>query len=115
MGPVYDLVQEVAVEGGRFGSVSINMGWLVAEANTEDEWRRETADWEDGVIALEGEKFVLDIRVVHFSGCMAVVNQPMAGFRSQGRDIVDFETIVRSRYGVEAEVVPRVVGRPGLL
>ena len=95
MGPVYDLVENVAVENGRFGSVSINMGWCVAEAYTEEEWHRETADWEERVIALEGERFTLDINVDHFSGCIPVMNRAIQGFRSEARSAIGFEAMAQ--------------------
>jgi hypothetical protein len=95
MGLLYDLVQEIVVEKGRFCSGSMRTEWGFAEAYTEEEWFREQRDWDDGVVAIEGEVFALEVQADHLYACVTSVGPPMAKFRSQAADLVDFESFER--------------------
>jgi hypothetical protein len=94
MGLLYDLVQDLVIEKGRFCNGSFYLGWNFAEAYIEEEWIWEQANWdpEHRIVALEGKEFILEVKVEHFFGCLASVGSVLSGFRSDAPDVVDFET-----------------------
>jgi hypothetical protein len=117
MGVLYDVIQHLVVEKGRFFFAGFDINWGVAEAETEDEWLREQRDWDqDKCIWVEEiastdessrksmqaglsqcKTSVIRIRVDNlFLGCVARLGPPLGQFKSDAAEEVNlrFENAV---------------------
>jgi hypothetical protein len=98
MGLLFDTIQEIVVEKGRFAGGSFYLDWRVPDPNTEEEWLQSLDDWEKGLVYIEGETFDLQVRASYFYGCIAVVGPVIPLLTNESPDAQRFDVEESSQW-----------------
>lgn len=95
MGLLYDLVQELVIEEGRYCNGNFMVRWQLAEPYTEAEELCQPADWEHFIVTLEGQHFDMDVCVRHMFSCVdqsSLFTRDLSVFRSKAPDVANFDS-----------------------